>query len=175
MTAITSPSHGESHTSTPTPTTTVSAFTTRKIPENMTNQRIVVRSEVARDSSWPDGPAVVEGDRQPLQVRVQVGAHGGLDLVGGARDEQPPQQDQPGFECTERQHAEHEPGEGVELAARDRAVDDRAGDERDRQPREGGGERGDTAADQGGAVRDGRRAADDAARAGVGRRADRLP
>ena len=77
----------------------------------------------------------------------------GLDLVGGARDEQPPQQDQPGFECTERQHAEHEPGEGVELAARDRAVDDRAGDERDRQPREGGGERGDTAADQGGAVR----------------------
>ena len=54
MTAITSPSHGESHTSTPTPTTTVSAFTTRKIPENITNQRIVVRSEVARDSSWPD-------------------------------------------------------------------------------------------------------------------------
>ena len=95
----------------------------------------------------------MEGDRQPLQVRVQVGAHGGLDLVGGARDEQPPQQDQPGFECAERQHAEDEPGEGVELAARDRAVDDRAGDERDRQPREGGGERGDTAADQGGAVR----------------------
>ena len=54
MIATTRPNHGDSHTSTPTPTTTVSAFTTRKMPENMTNQRIVVRSEVARDSSWPE-------------------------------------------------------------------------------------------------------------------------
>ena len=45
---------GESHTSTPTPTTTVTPLTTRKIPEKATNQRMVVRSEVARESSWPE-------------------------------------------------------------------------------------------------------------------------
>jgi hypothetical protein len=95
----------------------------------------------------------VERHRQALQVRVQVGAHRGLDLVGGARDQQPPQQDQPGFERAEHQHTEDEPGEAAELAARDRAVDDRPCDQRDRQPRQGGGERGGTAADQCGAVR----------------------
>ncbi len=54
VTATTSPSHGESHTSTPMPTTTVTLLTTRKMPANATNQRIVVRSDVARESSCPD-------------------------------------------------------------------------------------------------------------------------
>ncbi len=55
VSAMTSPSHGDSHSSTATPATSVSTLTTRKIPENATNQRIVVRSVVARDSSCPDG------------------------------------------------------------------------------------------------------------------------
>jgi len=95
----------------------------------------------------------VEGHRQPLQVRVQVGPHRGLDLVGGARDQQPPQQDQARLDGAEREHAEDEPGQHVEPAARDRPVDDGPGDERDRQPGQGGSEGGDTAADEGGAVR----------------------
>lgn len=54
VTATTSPNKGESHTNTPMPTTSVSPLTTRKIPEKATNHRIVVRSDVARDSSCPD-------------------------------------------------------------------------------------------------------------------------
>ena len=109
---------------------------------------------VARDSSWPGGPAVVERHRQPLQVREQVGAHRRLDLVGraarpaaGAAGSARPRR-APNASTPRTSH-----GSGAELAAGDRAVDDRAGDQRDRQPGQGGGERGDTAADQCGAVR----------------------
>jgi hypothetical protein len=153
----------------------VSAFTTRKIPENMTNHRTVMRSEVARDSSWPDAQRSWNATGRRCRCAYRSARIVASTWLAGPATSSRPQQDQPGFERAERQHAEDEPGEAAELAARDRAVDDRPRDQRDRQPREGGGERGDTAADQRGRGADGRRAAGGAARAGVGRTADRLP
>ena len=110
-----------------------------------------LRSDVARDSSCPEAQRSwkATGSRCRCPYRsARIAASTGQ----RPRHQQPAQQDQPGLDGPERQHAEDEPRQGAEVAVGDGAVDDRTGDERDRQARQSSGKRGDTAADQCGAV-----------------------
>ncbi|GAB3870110.1 hypothetical protein GCM10029964_003930 [Kibdelosporangium lantanae] len=69
-------------------------------------------------------PAVVEGGGQPLQVGVEVAAHGRLGLHGRPGHHLPAQVEEPGLGQAEAGHAEHQPDQPVGGPVRDRAVQD---------------------------------------------------
>jgi len=73
----------------------------------------------------------MEGDRQLLQVVIQLRPHPFLDVRARARHQRSAQVDQPSLDHPEREHPErqhHQPGT---ISMRDRAVDDLLDEHRD--------------------------------------------
>ena len=118
----------------PTPTTNVIRLTTRKTSPKARNRRMVARSVIARDSSWPGRPAVVEGDRQPLQVVVEGRPHGRLDPHRRPGRQHPPHPEQRGLDHAEREQQDRPAAHSADRSrVGDRAVDDLLDDQREGQ------------------------------------------
>ena len=98
---------------------------------NPKKRRIVDRSLVARDSSCPVAPAVMEAHRQLLQMRVELIAHVALDGQHRDRLQVAAQHDQQRLAHAETEHEEEQREQLVAVAALDRTVDDGLDDERD--------------------------------------------
>ena len=123
-------------------TSTVALLASRKTKANPMNRRSVDRSVVMRDKQLAARPPVVERDRQPLHVRVEVAAQVGLD--GERRDGHGPaaQEEQDGLSHTEHEGDRGQPPQPGRVVVADRPVDDRHDHQRHQRLRQHGPERG---------------------------------
>ena len=129
-------------------------FTTSSTTPKASQRRMSPRSLISARQQLPALPAVVERDRQVLQLRVEGVAHRRLDVRAGRQHEPAARQDQAGLERAEHQHDDGRRPDLGAVAGRQRTVDEALQHERDAERDERGEERRDHAehdAGQGGA------------------------